>query len=146
MGILGITGILPSIIWISGASGAYILPFVDGGGKDMANLRRYYGQDFCFDKRSGNGYPKVVFAILIFVFYFCFDRRSDNGYFQPSLYLNIFIHILFTIRTKRLNQRKNAFLAKNGHMLGKKDIKRFSKFTAFYVSVYQSRQSLLCSD
>ena len=48
----------------------HILPFVDGGGKDMANLRRYYGQDFCFDKRSGNGYPNVVFAILIFSFIF----------------------------------------------------------------------------
>ena len=62
----------------------------------MTNLRRYYGQDFCFDKRSGNGYPKVAFAILIFVFYFCLDRRSDNGYFEPSCV--DFIHIFFTIR------------------------------------------------
>ena len=57
----------------------------------MANLRRYYGQDFCFDKRSGNGYLKVVFDILIFVFYFRFDRRSDNGYFQPSFVIFLFI-------------------------------------------------------
>ena len=77
----------------------------------MANLRRYYGQDFCFDKRSVNGYPKVVFAILIFVFYFCFDRRSNNGYFQPSLV--IFIQIFLQFAQNALNQRKSAFLAKN---------------------------------
>ena len=78
----------------------------------MANLRRYYGQDFCFDKRSGNGYPKVVFAILISVFLFASIEDLIMDISSLPLMLSSFISSL-QFEQNALNQRKNAFLAMN---------------------------------
>ena len=78
----------------------------------MTNLRRYYGQDFCFDKRSGNGYPKVVFAILISVFLFASIEDLIMDISSLPLMLSSFISSL-QFEQNALNQRKNAFLAMN---------------------------------